>query len=248
MRMLIGTLATGLLFLAGVAGPARADDHHDEPRTVSVNGTGEIRAQPDYATVTLGVSARQPTLEAARQEANKVVDGLLKITRELKIPDARVRSTRVNVNPEYEWNEPKRQRQFVGYTVTRQLIVDLRELDKLGVLMERAVTAGANFVQEPILDSSERTEFERRALALAVEDARKNAEVLARSVGMAVGPARNVSGHGNGGGPRPMPMAMARGEVAAMKADESPGTYQAGDLVFGANASVTFDLVAAPKK
>lgn len=246
MRMLIGTLATGLVLVGLIAAPARADDR-EEPRVVSVNGQGEVRAQPDYAIVTLGISARQPTLEGARQEANKVVEALLKVTRELKIPESRVRSTRVNINPEYEWNEPKRQQQFVGYTVTRQLIVDLRELDKLGVLMEKSVTAGANLVQEPMLDSSQRTEHERQALVLAVEDAKKNAEVLARSVGMGVGRARNVTGHGNGGGPRPMPMvAMARAE--GMVAKESPGTYQTGDLVFGANASVTFDLVEMQKK
>lgn len=247
MRMPIGTLVATLVLAGALAAPARADDHREEPRVVSANGQGEVRAQPDYATVTLGIAVRQPTLEGARQEANKVVEALLKLTRDLKIPEQRVRSTRVNVNPEYEWNEPKRQRQFLGYSVTRQLVVDLRELDKLGVLLEKSVTAGANLVQEPILDSSQRTDFERQALALAVEDARRNAEVLARSVGMAIGAARNVSGSGQGGGPRPMPMAMARAEMAVASA-EAPGTYQTGDLVFAANASVTFDLVEAPKK
>lgn len=246
MRMSIGILATSLVLAGLLASPARAGER-EEPRVVSVNGQGEVRAQPDYAIVTLGISARQPTLEGARQEANRVVDALLKVTRELKVPEARVRSTRVNINPEYEWNEPKRQRQFVGYTVTRQLIVDLRELDKLGLLMEKSVTAGANLVQEPALDSSQRADLERQALALAVEDARQNAAVLAKSVGMAVGTARNVSGNGTGGGPRPMPMvAMARAE--AMAPQEAPGTYRTGDLVFTANASVTFDLVEALKK
>lgn len=244
MRIRTGSLAT-LLVLGGLLSTAARAEEREEPRVVVVQGQGEVRAQPDYAVVTLGVSARQPTLEGARQEANKVVEALLKVTRELKVPESRVRSTRVNVNPEWEWNEPKRQRQFVGYTVTRQVIVDLRELDRLGVLLEKAVTAGANLVQEPMIDSSQRADLERQALALAVEDARKNADVLARAVGMGVGRARNVSG--NGGGPRPMPMmAMARAGGAAPS--ESPETYQTGDLVFGANANVTFDLVEAPKK
>jgi hypothetical protein len=44
-----------------------------------------------------------------------------------------------------------------------------------------------------------------------------------------------------------MPMvAMARAE--AMAPQEAPGTYRTGDLVFTANASVTFDLVEVPKK
>jgi uncharacterized protein YggE len=241
MRLSIGMLAAGLALAVLLAAPARAQDH-DAPRTLSVNGSGEVRAQPDYALVTLGVTARQPSLEAARQQANRIVEALLAVTRELRVPESRVRSTRLNVAPEYEWQEPKRQRQFVGYTVTRELIVDLRDLDRLGLLLEKSVTAGANVVHEPVLDSSQRADLERQALALALEDARRNAEVLAKGVGMAVGKARTVSGGGTGGRPRPMPMvAMARAEALAPR--ESPGTYQTGELVYAADASVTFDLV-----
>ena len=244
MRNPLGALAAATLLAFAPLGTALAVvvDTGDA-RTVTVAGLGEIRAEPDMATVTLGVTARNPALDAARQQANRVVDALLKLTRELKIPDAQVRSTRINVNPEYDWNEAKRQQEFRAYVVTRQLVIDLRDLDKLGPLMERSLAAGANLVQEPVLDSSKRAELERQALALAVEDARRNADVLARAVGMAVGLARSVHGSGGGrppGPPMPM-MAMARAE---MKADGA-ATYQAGELLFGATANVVYDLVPA---
>lgn len=217
----------------------------EEPRVVIVAGEGEVRAQPDRATVTLGVLARRPTVEAARQEANRVQTALLAVTRGLQIPDAQVRSTRINVTPEYTWNEPKRQREFTGYLVQRQIVVDLRDIEKLGPLVEKSLSAGANDVQEPVLDASKRKDLEREALALAVEDARRNADVLARSVGMAVGPARSVQGQGSGPAPRPMPMAMARADMASAPPVESAQTYQTGELVFSANANVTYDLVPA---
>jgi uncharacterized protein YggE len=44
-----------------------------------------------------------------------------------------------------------------------------------------------------------------------------------------------------------MPMAMARMDAAAAPPVESPQTYQTGELVFGANANVTFDLVPAAR-
>lgn len=218
----------------------------EEPRLVVVSGQGEVRAQPDRATVTVGVLARRPTVEAARQEANRVQAALLGVTRGLQIPDAQVRSTRINVSPQYTWNEAKRQREFAGYLVQRQVVVDLRDIEKLGPLVEKSLSAGANDVQEPVLDSTKRKDLEREALVLAVEDARRNAEVLARAVGMAVGPARNVQGNGFSPGP-PMPMAMARQDVAAAPPVESPQTYQTGELMFGATANVTFDLVPASK-
>jgi uncharacterized protein YggE len=240
-------VAAGLGACAWLALVAPIAHAGDEPRVVVVSGQGEVRAQPDRATVTVGVLARRPTVEAARQEANRVQAALLGVTRGLQIPDAQVRSTRVNVSPEYTWNESKRQREFVAYAVQRQIVVDLRDIDKLGPLMEKSLTAGANDVQEPQLDSTKRKDLEREALVLAVEDARRNAEVLARAVGMAVGPARNVQGNGFSPGP-PMPMAMARRDaVAASPPIEAPQTYQTGELVFGASANVTFDLVPASK-
>jgi uncharacterized protein len=236
--------AIGACTLLGLAAPAAQAD--DDPRVVVVSGQGEVRAQPDRATVTLGVLARRPTVEAARQEANRVQAALLAVARGLQIPDAQVRATRINVSPEYTWNEAKRQREFAGYLVQRQIVVDLRDIEKLGPLMEKGLSAGANDVQEPVLDSTRRKDLERDALVLAVEDARRNAEVLARAVGMAVGPARNVQGNGFSPGP-PMPMAMARRDVAAAAPVESAQTYQTGELVFGATANVTFDLVTAAK-
>jgi uncharacterized protein YggE len=236
-------LAAGLGACAWLALAAPVAQAGEDPRVVVVSGQGEVRAQPDRATVTVGVLARRPTVEAARQEANRVQAALLGVTRSLQIPDAQVRSTRVNVSPEYTWNESKRQREFVAYVVQRQIVVDLRDIEKLGPLMEKSLTAGANDVQEPFLDSTKRKDLEREALVLAVEDARRNADVLARAVGMAVGPARNVQGSGVSPGP---PMAMARLDaVAAAAPVESPQTYQSGELVFGASANVTFDLVPA---
>ncbi len=240
--------ATGALLATLVlpAAPARAADR-EEPRIVTVSGQGEVRAQPDRATVTLGVMARRPTLEAARQEANRVQAALLGVARGLGIPDAQVRSTRIDVQPEYTWNEPKRQREFTGYLVQRQIIVDLRDIEKLGPLVEKSISAGSNLVQEPVLDSTKRKDLQREALALAVEDARKNADVLARSVGMAVGAARSVQGDGSFQPPSPVPMmAMAR-RAPADAAVESAQTYQTGELVFGAVANVTYDLVPAGK-
>jgi uncharacterized protein YggE len=244
----IAALAAAAVLAFGAAAPAVAQGVAQpagaELRIVTVGGSGEVRAAPDLAIVTLGVTARRPTVEAARQEANRVTDALLATTRGLKIADAQVRSTGVNVNPEYTWNEAKRQREFAGYVVTRQLVVDLREIDKLGTLLEKSLTAGANLVQEPMLDSSQRADLERRALALAVEDARRNAEVLARGVGMAVGTARSVSGNGESQ-PRPMPAPPMMRAAMADAAVESPQTYQAGELVFSARADVTYDLVPA---
>ena len=171
---LVSGVAACALMLPVIAGAAESD----HPRTITVSGQGEIQAEPDRAVISLGIESRKLKMEEARAEVTKVVDAVLKLTRELKIDQKYVRTTRINVQPEYNWDNNASERKLIGYYVSRQVEVDLRDLDKLGRLLERSFDIGVNQVGEPRLDSSKRRDLEREALAKAVADARLNAEPL----------------------------------------------------------------------
>jgi uncharacterized protein len=229
--------ALGLVLALWLTVPG-ASAAEPEPRVVNVSGQGEARGPADVAYVTLGVASHAATIEPARQATNEVVGRLLKLTRELGIPEKDVRATALVIGPDYSYG-PKREPTIQGYHVTRPVQVELKDLDRLGSLLEKAVTAGANEVQPPRLDSTRRGDLEREALASAVADARKNADVIARGLNASVGAPRSVSASGP---VRPMPMVAARMAVAGAAA-EAPETYQAGELVFQASVNATFDLV-----
>jgi hypothetical protein len=232
---------TVTLLLAGIgAGAPGLAAEPPEPRQITVSGQGEVHAAPDRATVTLGILARAPALDAARAEANRVVGALLAVTRGLKVADADVRTTRLSVGPEYDYGDGKRPRRLTGYTVQRQLVVELKDIDRLGELIEQGLGAGANLAAEPQLDSSRRADLERDALARAVEDARANAAVIARALGAAVGSARAVTQSGAGGRP---PAPVMRVAMAAAAPAAAPETYQTGELSFSATVTASFDLV-----
>jgi hypothetical protein len=237
--ILRNTWFAGLATLLLVPLAALADG--DRPRTVSVSGSGEVAAEPDLAHVTLGVEARRPTMAEARAEVARTVDRVLALTRDLRIDPKLVNATRVQVQPEYSWNEKDRQRVLLGYLVSRQVQVEVRDLEQLGPLLERAVDAGVNQVNDPVLDSSKRTSLEREAMAKAVEDARLNAETLAKAAGVRLGPVRMLSG-ASSAPPMPMyrrgPMAMA--DAAAAPPEE---TYQPGDMKFSATVNAEYDLL-----
>jgi len=210
-------------------------------RSVSVSGQGKVVAEPDRATLVLGAETHRPQLDVARKEVGRIMESLLALTRELKLDQKLVRSTRLNVQPEFVWNEKTRRNDLSGYVVSRQLEVDLRDLDKLGILLERAVSAGANTVNEPQLDSSRRGELEREALAKAVEDARLNAAVLATSAGARLGAVKSLNA--SAGMVMPMVQRSFGMKTAAMEsADAGAATYQAGQMTFNANVQAEFDL------
>jgi uncharacterized protein YggE len=218
----------------------------DEPprRTVSVSGSGEVAAQPDLAHVTLGVEARKPSLPAARAEVSAAVDRVLALTRELKIDPKLVNTTRLQIQPEYSWDEQTHQRVFLGYFVRRHVQVELRDLEQLGALLERAVDAGVNEVGDPALDSSRRKDLEREAMVLAVQDAKRNAETLAGAAGVKLGAVRMLSGSASA-----PPVPLYRQRVAMMDAAASApaeASYQTGDMKFNASVAAEYDLAMTP--
>jgi len=233
---LTGLIALSLApFAAAVAEDAR-------PRTVNVSGMGEVAAEPDLARIMLGVEARKPTLAEARTEVNATVERVLKLTRDLRIDPKHVNATRVQVQPEYNWNPKDRKRVLLGYVVSRQVQVELRDLEQLGALLERAVDAGVNQMGDPALDSSRRKELEREAMSRAVQDARLNAEALAGAAGVRLGPVRSL----NGAASSP-PMPMFRAQVAMADAAAPPeASYQPGEMKFSASVNAEYDLIVGP--
>jgi uncharacterized protein len=235
MKKSILTFAALLLATAG----AHAQQP-EQPRTIGVGGQGEVRAEPDRATVTLGVESRKPKLADARAEVAKTVDAVLKLTKELKVDQKLVRATRINVQPEYNWNQQQaNERTLIGYYVSRQVEVELHDLEKLGQLLERATDLGVNQMGDPRLDSSKRQELVREALAKAVVDARQNAEVIAKAAGAKLGTARTINANTEFT-PPPMPMVRAM----AMEAKAAGGApYQSGEMTFNATVNVQYDLI-----
>jgi uncharacterized protein YggE len=223
---------------------AQAQSAGVEPaRGITVSGTGTVSAAPDRARVQLTVQRSNAIMGTARSEALAVVERFLDLTRKLGIETRHVRTTSAMVNPEYRWEQPSGRQVLTGYSVQRQLEVEVTDLDKLGPLIEGAVSAGVTNVTPPSLYSSRRRELNREALAAAAVDARRNAEAIAAALGVKVGALRElVAGDAT---PPPPPGPLPRLKVAAMAESMDAGaTYEPGSLDYEAHVNATFDLVA----
>ena len=207
-------------------------------RTITVNGTGQVSALPDRASVHMSIVSRAKVLDAAQAESTAVTAAVLSLTDKLDIPRNKIDSTGATVRPDYRWNRESEEQELRGYIAERQLTVKVDNLDSLGKLVEGAVAAGVNQVSPPQLDSSRRESLHREALAMAAKDARANAEVLAETLDAKLGAPISVT---DGSGAQQPPMPQHRMLGAAMESD-SGATYNAGDLTFSANVTVVFEL------
>jgi len=232
--------ARGCALVFAVFALAALAHEETKPRLLTVTGEGEVSVAPDRADVSLIVEASEKNLADAEKSVSDGVARLLKLCDSLDIARAQVRSAQLNVTPQYDdgtskvfSNRPK----IVGYVVSRQLDVDLRDLAKLGRLLQGALESGANRISGPSFGSSKKDEHQRAALALAAQDARANAETLAKAMDVKLGKLHALTASESSA--MPQPMYAARMKVMGGQPEQG---YEPGEIKFNASVSAEFDL------
>lgn len=233
----IALAALGLLSLStATAAPAG-----EAPGLVTTSGEGRVEVAPDIAWLSFGVSARRPTVEAARDAVAEVVAAVIALARETGLGDKDIATAAVSVRPEFDWDPQTRERRMLGYMVSRDIQLRLEDLSRLGEVTEAALGAGVTDAAPARFDTSRRAEIENEALTAAARDARARAEVLAAALGASVGSPVRISA----AGALPPPMPAARGEMLmAADAQSAAQTYETGRIVVTARVTAEFRLLA----
>lgn len=224
MRMIIVSLA----MLLGLAVQAVAEA---PMRVVSVVGEGQVAAVPDMAIISLGVTHDAKTAQTAMEQVNIDVAALLTALAGLKVDARDVQTDQLSVSP--IWSDSVKSRRIIGFVARNTLSVRVRNLDKLGPVLDAALAAGSNTfngVQFTLQDPSEQ---EAQARADAVRDGMAKAAQLAQAANATLGQIITLSEQGGVGQPKMM-MATARRDSMAIAT---------GEVSVSARVSITFDLI-----
>ena len=217
------------LILAAFAALATPVAAQTAPRTLSMSGSGEMRAAPDSATLSAGVSASAPTAAAALSANNVRMQKVLAALKAQGIADRDMQTGNFSVSPQYANAAPNEPPRLTGYQVSNQLQIRLNDVAALGPTLDRLVAAGANQVNSVNFAIRDSAALLNEARAKAVADARDKAQTYARAAGVTLGPILSISEEG-GNAPRPM-MAMA------MRAEKFT-PIMAGEESISANVSI----------
>jgi hypothetical protein len=229
--------ALGLL-VAGPA-PARAapaSTAEAAPRTIRVTGEGRVSVSPDVARFSVGVDALAKTLAAASAEAGQRMRAALDALQKEGVASKDVRTTRYDVSIERPWKDGK-PGLVTGYRVSNAAEVKVRDLGRLGAILDRVTAAGSNAIGALRMERDDPTPERLQALAAAYQAARAKAEALAKAAGVQLGEVLSVS-ESSSAVPRPMPMAMMRAAPAA----EADVPIAEGELVYAAQVDATFAI------
>jgi uncharacterized protein len=166
--------------LQNTAGPSAR-----EPE-ITAGGRGEVRLSPDYAYVVVGVTTQSPSaVQTASQNAAKV-SAIVSALHALGLTDQQIVTAGYNLTQTYEYpkNQPPRMN---GFTARNTVRAEVRRLDDIGKVIDAAINAGATDVSSIQFLASTTDEARRNALSAAVQQARSDADVMARAAGGRLG-------------------------------------------------------------
>ena len=193
-------------------------------RWISVSAQGEASVAPDLAVVSFAVTGMDKELAPTRDDVNGRSSAVLARLRELGLADADLNAPDVGIQPEYDYRKGQR---LIGYRVTRQMTARVRDLDRLGDVLDGLVGAGVNEVHGAQMTAADPSAAEHKALEAAVAAARAKAEVMAAAAGVKLGDVARIEEEGADGiGPLP----KFRGMMAMTESADVPTEVAAGDL------------------
>lgn len=217
-----------------------------DARVIHVDANAFVRRTPDRAIVQLAVETPAPTAqEATRQNAERM-DRVLAAVRALGIPPANIRTGRISLQPRYDQSrdmrEPVRDMReppIIGYTAMNSVVVTVDSIPLVGQVIDRGVDAGANRVAGIHFELRNPDAAQAEALRLAIERARRQAQVIADALGEPLGPALRVS---TSGWQQPFRGADVRMEAAAAMPAPPPTPVEPGEVDVQAHVSITFRI------
>ena len=202
------------MLAAAIAGPgavlAQAQSDSDDPtRTISVSGTGRVKAEPDVADINLGVTKQGNDAMEASSKAAEAMDTMIEALLGLGIAENDIQTTSLNLNPTYDWedNPPN----IVGWEANNMVRVTVRDINSVGNVVDTATKAGATNVNGISFRVEDPTAAEAEARTAAVQAAELKATQLAQAAGVNIVGVISIS---ESGGQQPEPIYMAREEMA----------------------------------
>jgi len=227
----IAALLIASLFILSLSFAAGADENSPPPR-ILVTGEGSVDIAPDMAVLALTVTRQADTARAALDANSTAMTDVQEAMRTAGVENRDMQTSGFSIQPNYVYptakapdqREPPR---IAGYTVRNSLTVRIRDIEKVGVILDKSVSLGVNEGGNITFSNADPSAAIAEARTRAVRDAISRADTLAAAAGVKRGRLLEVSEQSYN--PRPVPMmemAMSRGVDAAAPVAAGENTYK----------------------
>lgn len=210
------------------------------PPTILVSGEGIVEAQPDRATISVGVITREKNPSAVQSANAKTATSIINSIVALGIERKNISTGNYSFNPVYRHHDNGK-RTLEGYEATNSVTIIVDDLNLVGKVIDTALNHGANRVDNLSFGLRNKKIHQDEALRLAVLDAKRKAEVAASALGKSIVSVRNVSINSSSvSAPRNYKMSRAMAMEDAVAEVETP--IESGTLTCSASVHIEFEI------
>lgn len=229
-------------FLVATLAAAPAQAQAPQPQqaaeaAIIVAGEGNVSVAPDYAQVHGGVVTRAKTAAEATDANAKLMAAVIAALTGAGIARDDIQTAQFSVQPVYALPQPGAEQKLTGFSTSNQLTIKVRQIAKVGDVLDRMVAAGASDVGNVSFQHSDLSKVRDQAREAAVADARRKAEIYARAAGVKLGDVVWIT-EGLGNVP-PMPRMRA---MAAPMAAVAPTPIMSGEDTLQVQITVGFAI------
>ena len=238
MRSFLASILAPLAVLAlsaPAAGQTATAPLPADATLLSVSAQAQASRAPDIATVSAGVVTQAADGNGAMRQNAELMNKVLAALKAAGVAEKDVQTSGIHLQPQYRYaeNQPPA---ITGYQASNTVNVKLRDVSKMGKVLDALVASGSNQINGPSFGIDEPEPLYDQARLDALKLAQARAETYAKALGLRV---RRIVSIGEGGGAVPMPMPR----MAMMKADAFESTpVAAGESSVSVSLDVVFEL------
>lgn len=237
MKNKIIVLVTGIILaalLAACQAPVVAPAAPQQPRLLSATGEGTVRLTPDIASISIGVHSQSSSVQTALNDNNDKAQAVAAALKGLGVDPKDIQTSAFNISPQQQTGPNGELTGEVLYMVDNTVNVTVRDLTKIGAMLDAVVKAGANNIYNIQFDVQNKDEGIAQARQIAIDNAKKQAADMAQSAGVELSRINNISVYSN---PVPVQAFDNKGGLGG-----SAAPISAGQLVINIQASISYEL------
>ncbi len=237
MPLLAAALAFGLM-----AQSAAAQPQITQPRipTLTLTGEGQSEAKPELAILQIGVAVTAKVAKDALAENSKLLSAALNAAKEAGIEPRDLQTSGLSLRPDIVRADKWPHREVIGYQVNNNVTLRVRDIAKLGGLLDKLVVLGINDIRSISFTVENPAPLIEQARTAAIRDVMDKAQKAADAANLRIVRVLELS-EGGVEAPTARPVVMAR----AVSSPRPEVPIEAGELVYRARVSATFEI--APK-
>ena len=201
-----------------------------------MTGTGKVTLTPDIAYISIGVHTENTSAKDAVNGNNTQAQAVIAAIKGFGIADKDIQTTDFSVSPQQETDTNGKPTGIINYAVDNTVYVTVRDLSKLGDLLDSAVSAGANNINSIQFDVADKTAALSQARLAAVADANKQADELTKASNVVLGDVQTISYYDN---TTPVTLQLPRADMVNAGASVP---VQAGSMQITTSVTIVYGL------